>query len=40
MNVKHEIIDLDVTESAEFKKNNINRCYFFISNISVVFFLF
>ena len=28
MNVKHEIIDLDITESSEFKKNNIDRCYY------------
>lgn len=28
MNVKHMIIDLDVTEIEEFKENNANRCYY------------
>jgi uncharacterized protein len=28
MSVKHEIIDLDVTEIVEFKKNNVDRCYY------------
>ena len=28
MNVKHMIIDLDITEIEEFKENNVNRCYY------------